>query len=237
MVDYQFKNIPLSPSIAADLILEYLGTQSTPAKRSDLTRIVSEKHVSLGGKVVGSASDRVMQAVARLVDDGKIVNPSLGWYAMNGASHEPLEHDSNWQAENGTTLQVEPDLITAEVTLGQGEELVYVYFSNSERKLAKFENRNWWPCKVGFTAGNLTTRILAQGPQTSMAQLPIVGLVIKTDDGHALERILHYALGEAGASIDDALGSEWFNTSPERITSWYSQHMEAVSLLNCGGKS
>ena len=66
-----------------------------------------------------------------------------------------------------------------------------------------------------------------------MSQLPTVGLVIKTDDGHALERILHYALGEAGASIDDALGSEWFNTSPERISRWYTQHLEAVALLNC----
>ena len=167
-----------------------------------------------------------------MVNDGTIINPSLGWYAINGINPPAVGIGNEIQFPNASDSQIEAELITAEVVLGQGIELFYVYFSNSERKLAKFENRDWWPCKVGFTAGNLTTRILAQGPQTSMSKLPSVGLVIQTDDGHALERILHYALGEAGASIDDALGSEWFNTSPERISRWYTKHMEAVALLN-----
>ena len=231
MTEYQFKNIPLNPSIAAGLILEHLSRQPSPTRRSDLSRIIPDKHVSLGGIVVGDASKRVKVALARLVDDGKIFNPSIGWYTFNGTNPHSFAVDDTELSTSESALEIEAELITSETVLGQGSELVYVYFSISERKLAKFENRNWWPCKVGFTTGNLTTRILSQGPQTSMARLPTVGLTIKTDDGRALERILHYALEEAGASIEDALGSEWFNTSPERISNWYDQHLIAVGLL------
>ena len=233
MTEYQFKNIPLSPSIAADLILKYLSNQASPTKRVDIVRQVAEDHKSLGGTVSGSAQNRVMTALRRLVDEGRISNPSFGWYVLSEQAAPATGDSSALIFSHETIVQNETELVVSELVIGQGVELVYVYFADSERKLAKFENRDWWPCKVGFTAGNLTTRIMSQGPLTSMSQLPTVGLVIKTDDGHALERILHYALGEAEATIDEALGSEWFKTSPERIATWYNKHLEAVSLLKC----
>ena len=55
-----------------------------------------------------------------------------------------------------------PELLTPEETLGQGDELLYVYFNEAERKLASHEGRDWWPCKIGFTTGLLSGRILQQ---------------------------------------------------------------------------
>ena len=231
MSEYQFKNIPLTPSIAAGIILDYLPTQVKPIKRIDLTRYVADRHLSLGGIVFGDVSAQIKKALQRLVDEGKVENPSLGWYLSKiHGSTENIDLSAT-QISSIETLQNEAELIVSEIIIGNGDESVYVYFADSERKLAKFEKRDWWPCKVGFTAGNLTTRILSQGPLTSMSQLPVVGLVIKTDDGHALERIIHYALGVADAQIDDALGSEWFNTSPERIKSWFENHNLAITSL------
>lgn len=231
MSEYQFKNIPLSPSIAADIILEYLSSQASPVKRVELVRHVAERHQSLGGTVSGNPQNRVMTALTRLVDEAKVSNPSFGWYMLNNHVVQEITNPMSSLTSQGEIRIIESEQITSEKTVGNGDEQVYVYFADSERKLAKFENRDWWPCKVGFTAGSLTTRILSQGPLTSMAQIPVVGLVIKTDDGHALERIIHFALGAAGAQIDDALGSEWFNTSPDRIISWLERHGEAITSL------
>jgi len=48
-----------------------------------------------------------------------------------------------------------------------------------------------------------------------MARLPVVGPVIRTDDGRGLERAIHFALDQAEARIDEAVGAEWFNSSPD----------------------
>ena len=231
MPEYQYKNIPLTPRIATDNVHEHLSTQAKPIRRVELIRHVADRHLSLGGTIVGNPQGRVMTALRRLVDEGKVSNPSFGWYLLNTQSTAEITNLSVDQTPLAEILQNEVELIASEIVIGNGDESVYVYFSDAERKLAKFEKRDWWPCKVGFTAGNLTTRILSQGPLTSMSQLPVVGLVIKTDDGHALERIIHYALGVADAQIDDALGSEWFNTSPEKIKSWFENYALAIASL------
>jgi hypothetical protein len=56
-------------------------------------------------------------------------------------------------------------------------------------------------------------------------------LVIKTDDGRSLERAIHVALDQAEARDDEAIGGEWFYTSPDRIKFWYQTHMGAVAKL------
>ena len=230
MSDYQYRNIPLSPSIAAGLVAEYFSIHLKPAKRVDLIRHITDRHLELGGVISANPQRCMEQALMRLVEEGTITNPSLGWYtSANGSAHNTARSEVGEAIENA--LPVEVELIVSDETIGSGVELVYVYFLDSERKLAKYEGRDWWPCKVGFTAGNLTTRILAQGPLTSMSRLPNVGLVIRTDDGHALERALHYALDESGARIAEALGSEWFDTSPVRVKAWYEKYLDAVKML------
>jgi hypothetical protein len=121
--------------------------------------------------------------------------------------------------------------LTIEDTIGEGDELVYVYYQAADRKLADYEGKDSFPCKIGFTTGNLTARILGQFPSTGMARLPVVGLVIRTDDGRGLERTIHFALDRVEARIDDAVGAEWFNTSPERVKAWYLGYMKLVDQL------
>lgn len=232
MSDYKFNGLPLSPSMAMELIVQHLAEQKRPVRRSDLTRFVENRHVKLGGVAVANTQSRVMQALKRLVDDGVVSNPALGFYSLITNPDTQLVDDENIIVEDETLLEGTSELLVAERSLGEGMEIVYVYFQETERKLARFENRLSWPCKVGYTAGSLTTRIISQGLATSMSKLPTVGLVIKTEDGRNLERVLHSALDMAGSRIADALGSEWFETSPDKIANWYAQFCDANKQLS-----
>lgn len=109
-----------------------------------------------------------------------------------------------------------PRVIEPEEIVGEGAGCVYVYFSNSERRLAELENRDRWPCKIGSTKGDVSERILQQRVHTSMARLPVIGLIIRTDQPRALEQRLHEALSLVG-NLDKRTGREWFSTSPEEV--------------------
>lgn len=231
MGDYKFEGLPLNPTMAMELIVQHLATQQRPVRRVDLTRIVENRHVELGGLAVTNTQNRVMQALRRLVDDKVISNPALGFYILITSSQTASDGIEDFILEEAALIESATELLTTEMSIGAGTETVYVYFQEAERKLAGFENRKSWPCKVGYTGGSLTTRIISQGLATSMSKLPSVGLVIKTEDGRGLERILHSALDLAGARIADALGSEWFETSPEKISAWYEQFCAANKML------
>ena len=214
-----------------ELIIQYLGTQQKPVRRVDLTRYVENRHVELGGTAVANTQGRVMAALRRLVDDKMVLNPAFGFYSLIAKTTVEIEAVET-ELNDATLVDGASEILVAERSLGSGDEIVYVYFQESERKLAGFENRKSWPCKVGYTAGSLTTRIISQGLVTSMSKLPCVGLVIKTEDGRNLERVLHSALDMAESRIPDALGSEWFETSPEKIAIWYLQFCEAIKELS-----
>lgn len=104
-----------------------------------------------------------------------------------------------------------------EAVHGHGEQSVYVYFAETERRLAGLERRNGWPCKVGSTIGSVERRILAQGIKGSMARMPIIGLILRCGDAHQLERKLHKALRRDGCWIREAPCAEWFNTKPDVV--------------------
>ena len=107
------------------------------------------------------------------------------------------------------------------LTVGEGAQAVYVYFSAAERRLAEIERSKTWPCKIGHTKTDFTTRILQQRPATSMARLPLVGLLIRLDDAVHLERWLHNRLRR----LPDAIGHEWFDSSPTEVLSlWWNEY-------------
>ena len=231
MSEYRYKNIPLTPSIAAELIVAHLSGVRQPTLRGDIIKYVEDGHRTLGGTSGRDPIPSIKKALNRLVDEGKINRHAVGWYSLtDNASGGGVGEEAAAQSPVSDPEDAN-ELLTPEDTEGEGDELVYVYFHEADRKLANHEGRNWWPCKVGFTAGNLTSRILGQGPATSMARLPTVGLVIKSNDGRGLERAIHFALDEAETRIDEALGNEWFETSPQRIMDWYRMHQQAVAFL------
>ena len=81
------------------------------------------------------------------------------------------------------------------------------------------------------SGSRLTGRLIAQRPSTSIGRPPVVGLVIKTNDGRCLERAIHFALDCAKARIDEAVGDEWFETTPQKIKDWHLAHQQTLGVL------
>ena len=52
---------------------------------------------------------------------------------------------------------------------------------------------------------------------TSNAEAPIIGLVIYTDNSARLEKLLHDILKYKNNHVHDAVGREWFITSPNEV--------------------
>jgi len=61
-------------------------------------------------------------------------------------------------------------------------------------------------------------RILAQGIQTSVSRKPIIGLLIRTNNGYYTESLLHKRLYQYRMFSDcDGVGDEWFLTNPSEV--------------------
>ncbi|MEI9993256.1 MAG: GIY-YIG nuclease family protein [Rhizomicrobium sp.] len=235
MNDYKYKGIPLSPSIAAELALEFVSSSRNPVKRDDILKFVVQKHVSSAGTAANDAEATLKKALSSLVTDGRLVRPSVGWYRVGQSTLAGEELDNSALATLDEAVGGDGEQLPPRHKLGSGAESVYLYYQSSDERLARLEGRDHWPCKIGFTAGLVTTRILSQGALTSIAVAPIVGLVIATDDGRMLERAIHAALDQAGTRIDEGFGTEWFQTSPERVVSWYESYRKIVDGLKIAG--
>jgi hypothetical protein len=229
MAEYQYRGIPLTPTVGRDLVWEYLTQQTGPVKRSDLIKYAEAEHKNRGGTGGGDPTNSVKRALNGLIEEQKVIpTGALGYYSLASGQARSSAVD-NTRLPIATEQIGGSDSIIPKETIGVGAELVYVYYDDARRELAELKGNNVWPCKIGFTAGHLSSRILAQ--TTGMARLPIVGLVIKTDDGRSLERALHIALDQAERRDDEAIGTEWFLTSPDRVKLWYQTYSEAVTKL------
>jgi T5orf172 domain len=122
--------------------------------------------------------------------------------------------------------------VVAEKTIGEGAEVVYVYFNPNDRELAQLRGRKVWECKIGRSAtGSPVDRIVGQGAKTALSHPPVIGLVIRTDDSSALEKALHASLRLVEQRVPDSPGVEWFYSSPSRIESWHATYQRAVAYL------
>jgi hypothetical protein len=230
---YAYKDLPLTPAIAAPLVIEKLRNSNRPIKRSELSAYVGKRHGDLGGLPAQNLVLAVKKALHNLTEDKQIEAPGWGYYSLSNLDDSPVV-EGEFEPPDTSPIPELDDQFVPEETLGEGPETVYVYFNAAERELARLTGKDHWPCKVGFTASTLQSRILGQGVMTGMARLPIVGLVILTSTGQRLERAIHFALDEADARIDEAAGTEWFDTSPARIKAWYLSHSASVHLLQEG---
>lgn len=114
--------------------------------------------------------------------------------------------------------------------IGQGNEFVYVYFYENDRKLAEIENRKVWECKIGYTINDVKSRILEQG-KTARSSSPIIGLIIQTDRGVILESMIHKALYESRINKTESSGDEWFMTTPDIVEQYYLTNVSSPKQL------
>ena len=103
----------------------------------------------------------------------------------------------------------------AEVSYGQGSEVVYGWYLPGYRKLAEKEGNATFPMKIGRTTKSAESRIwdsLGMVPE-----MPVVGFLMRTDKSVSWEKLLHGKLDIMGHHLPAARGREWFNTNPDEL--------------------
>lgn len=225
------RSMPAAPTKVKEYVLKILSS-GQPLKRDE---IVSQARAlaPVDGFVLtaGNAIPTVRKALKLLFDEGRIERPRLGWWRITRIP------DSTPVDEQLSTL-VEPEgepepekRIHIEREIGSGPESVYVYYHDAYAELARRKGSPVWECKVGSTFGPPDARVIGQGALTQFPRPPIIGLVIRTENGRGLERALHIALTLAGKRIEGGGGSEWFVTSPDQIERWVCAYWNSLTVF------
>lgn len=217
MNKYKFAKLKLKPGITKELIVDLFAGQTV--ERSQIITAVNQYHIQNGG--VGPETPNLTKciktALRTLKKEGKADNPSLGAWVIHSmpdfVSPNPIEEFSNEESIDKVVTKQ-----WGEKVIGVGKEAIYVYYLPSYKALAKIEDRNIWPCKIGRTEQDPIYRILSQ-LSTALPEIPCISLILKTDESRKLESALHLALSSRNKKINDAPGDEWFLTSPDEVES------------------
>jgi hypothetical protein len=224
--------IPLTPLIARRIIVRCFEERQQ-WMRQDLVTRVEREHLAAGG-LLGRQPTRtlVKRALSDLRAENSVSPVSKGiWRSVIGTQEDQSGLDLRSAVNVDGENDKEPDFEPGVKQIGSGSGSLYLYFNGNDRKLAEYEQRNVWECKVGHTSGDVWSRLRDQGIRASQSQLPTLGLIIKTDDPAELEGILHRCLRLADCSVPNA-AVEWFFTSPERVEAWYMEFVKAIAAIN-----
>lgn len=249
---YAFARLQLTPNGAKPLIQEVLVGME-PLNRAEICKRIAMLHLARGGTLTEGLPLKVKKALADLKNTKKILGVGDRHYIVTDHNqsdnmlhvledvdqNDTIDNDSDIDeelvSESSVTISSASSVVSlqAESEIGDGLEKVYVYFFANDRALSYFEKRDYWPCKVGHTTTSVADRILGQGV-TAMHSLPIVGLVIHTNNASQVEKLVHGALRLADRQVKSSarIGSEWFNTTPDAVKTWYSAFMTTLPLLN-----
>ena len=226
--------VPLMAGVARRILEKEVFPRQAQWRRADLAAEVDRIHLARGGaKGVQDTVSVVKKALKVLLEDGKVESLAYGLWRWKSPEGYPQSAPAT-DAESLPTLLTEPEVeeIVAERQVGEGPETVYVYYNPNDKKLADFEGRATWECKIGRTAAaDPIGRIVGQGAKTALSRLPAVGLVIRSQDSAALEKALHASLRLLESEVEDSPGTEWFMTSPGLVEAWYSRFLDGLSAL------
>ena len=212
---YEYVEKPLTPGIARKLIQELFAGQTV--QKQEMMRIVEETHQERGG--LPSQAQRNNPVTLALYDLGQ-----------KGEASNP-DKNGNWlipsSAEDDDSVDPEPNNLDLdpEKIIGSGKQSVYLYYYPAYKRLAKLQDQEVWPCKIGKTRYDAGSRIKSQ-TRTALPEYPKVGLIIKTDELRLMENTIQNILKLQGKHKQDAPGAEWFITSPSEVEQIYKNNFE-----------
>jgi hypothetical protein len=220
-MDYQFKGLPLTPSVCESLILEIFNGK-TETRKTIVDTLMAE-HKRRGG-MDATASDIarvVKKALENLRKVEKAENPvQRYWKISNVSSTEPVPSLEEKKVKIDKDLP-EPMSVKAEkdkpkIRLGEGNESVYLYYFPSFREKAENATEKRWSCKIGRSERDPVQRILSQGT-TALPEKPVIAVDYRTGNSQSLEKAIHNILTYREQKIETSPGNEWFNTNIEEF--------------------
>jgi hypothetical protein len=233
----EFAQLPLQPRIARKIIVNLFNEKSLWL-RADLAKAMLDKHLASGGAMGTQAPDAIAKRVlSSLQDEGRIAQTGArGIWARADSAHgflgEPQTPEEVIEEEETEEVEAIAAIDSGTIEIGSGSEAVYLYYSPNDKELADLKGNAVWECKIGATTAlPVQSRIFSQGVRTAFSKMPVIALVIKTDNAVCLERAIHCALRIVEADAPDSPGSEWFITNPQKIIDWYKLFIEATHRL------
>jgi hypothetical protein len=238
--------IPLQPFHARKIVLE-LFNEKPQWSREELSKEVIRRHENSGGVTgIQSPTMVVKKCLSLLRQEGRVTPVAKGiWISIDPSSIIEATGAIDQSQPIATTKLISDDSIDADdedeefqakseqLTIGQGEEAVYLYFNPNDRELAKFRGSDCWECKIGRTKHlPVDTRIFSQGIKTALSKMPVIGLVILTENCVLTERAIHTALSNLSLEAPDSPGMEWFITNPKRVADWYLSYLENLNIFS-----
>lgn len=205
MEEYRFKGIDLTgKSFGKILIQEMKGKKFT---RQDAINIVKKYHLDNGGICERKSYVATFKASTRIYNE--IVNISYGyWQIVDG--DKPVQVVIKTPKEN--TISYMQDKV-----IGEGKDIVYVYYYDGYKELYSLKKSDIYPCKVGMSSKREPLQRIIEQATSTLPEKPHIGLIIKCDDSKTLESALHNVLRLRGRQINDSVGTEWFLTTPNEI--------------------
>jgi hypothetical protein len=240
------RGIPLQPVNARKIVLE-LFNEKPQWSREDLSKEVISRHEKAGG-ILGIQSPTIVvkKCLSLLRQEGRVSPVVKGvWVSVDPSSKIDTTGANDQSEPLPTTNLISNDLVdtddedeefqtkSEQLTIGQGEEAVYLYFNPNDRELAKFRGSDCWECKIGRTKHlPVDTRIFSQGIKTALSKMPVIGLVILTENCVLTERAIHTALSNLSLEAPDSPGMEWFITNPKRVADWHRSYLKNLNILS-----
>lgn len=211
---YEWSDIPICGSAIESLTPQIL-VEKPGILRRDLVEELRSRHIAHGG-IQGSVDPMgvIKKTLKKMKDEGVLDSRGKGHYFLREDYDPELAAKLKVFAELARQeadedQRVETQRIEVEQSYGTGKNSVYCYFYPGYLR-----SEQDFPCKIGKTSGRVTTRIFGQ-VTSAMPELPIVAWVINTNDESTLEKYLHAALTLRNKWKEDALGIEWFTTTPK----------------------
>ncbi len=205
MSEMKYTGLKLTPRLFEEILIELFDGKQF--ERSDAIKTVIDYFVEHGGKKENKDYVSVFKKATSYLKDSGLENKGYGIWTLKYHKKE---------IEEIIEPKTKRNIVEVEQVIGEGEQSIYVYYYDIYERYAKTSNLNKWPCKIGRTDVNPLDRIADQA-KTAYPELPHIALIIKCDDSAKLETAIHSVLKYQGAWIEDAPGSEWFNTNPNEI--------------------
>jgi hypothetical protein len=222
--DYEYVGVPLTPSIAQELIKEAFSGKT--ATRREIVEIVVQIHDERGGlpSEAKSVKQTILSALQVLQAKGLAACIS-GWrWQINPSSDHPEIEQPDIPDEEEI---IEPD---APSEIGSGDGKVYLYYFPLYREMAESKGESVWPCKIGRTEGDPVLRVRSQAA-TAIPEEPEIALTIRTDVPPDMEKAIHAILAISGRHIEKAQGREWFRTCPREVEAIHAFIMAIMNLI------
>lgn len=198
---YPYEGFALTPkSFAA--VAQHLFSGAT-VRRVDMIAQVHEYHAVNGGLAASvNAVSMAKRALQNMQADG-LVTP-VGVYGQWRFASTPELGQEATEESQLPEVALRP--------LEETKQYIYVYYLPAYKELASARGDERWPHKVGMTTGLVESRIGSQ-VGTAIPERPVIALIHETSDAVSVERIIHSVLALRGYALDDAVGTEWFNTN------------------------